>query len=470
MIDKTFHRYARGFQLTEEDVPSPHPGWLSQKALRLTLHHDPRTKLAVAEAGRLGVLIIGEVIDVSDPEAGFKTIANTALRALRVNEKALLAYANTLGGRHLIVYRTKELHVLGDATCSLSCFYSAKPPLVAASHARIVADVRGAGPNGLLESLSRHPAWQKSRPARSYPGDQTPFEDVFLLTANVVLDASDMSIRRFWPTRPREEYESSKVANECIDLMQPQIVWLTQQSRRLVMSATAGLDSRTAVAIARSAAADITFFTHKSEKAADRQDAETFSIIAAQMGLHHVLIDTRDHSNLLPDETFQHNSFFPHSRSATATYLRLFPESIHIRSNLAEIGRAYYRGLNVTYPETATPRALARSWRHMQSNPAAVAAFEQWITKTGLVDVGMSYDYLDLFYWEHRMPAWYGLLLRETDIALETLSIFNTRNLLQTMLGAPEPDRVAGAVQRQIIHTMWPELTQFPINGGPFWK
>ncbi len=220
--------------------------------------------------------------------------------------------------------------------------------------------------------------------------------------------------------------------------MLPQIAWLIQQNCRIVMLVTAGLDSRTTVAIARNTAADITFFTHDSENAADRQDVETFSRIAARMSLHHLAIAMRNSSAIIPTEMFQHTSFFPHSRSATAAYLRLFSESIHIRSNLAEIGRAYYRKLNVTYPETATPRALARSWRHMQSNRAAVTAFEEWIAKIGLIDVDLDYDYMDLFYWEHRMPAWYGLLLRETDIAMETLSIFNMRYLLEAMLSAPE--------------------------------
>ncbi len=176
MSEETLHMYARGFQLSEEDVPSPNPGWIPQKALGLITYRDPRTKLAVVEAKHLGVAIVGKVIDLADPSAGSDAIANNALQFLRISREAFLDYASSLGGRHLIVYRKDGLHVLGDATCSLSCFYSAESPLIAASHARIVAEVRGARANPLLDDLEGHPAWRRPRPARSYPGDQTPFK------------------------------------------------------------------------------------------------------------------------------------------------------------------------------------------------------------------------------------------------------------------------------------------------------
>lgn len=458
--------FSRGFVFAQTDLPSPNVTWVPEEFLGLRGWRDPRLKLSGAVSGSAGVAILGEVIELSSPLATGAEIAEKALAKLRFGEAAFLDFVDGLAGRYVILFSTGSIRVLGDAAATKAVFYHAARPFIIASHAHIVAEAVDAGRNPIISALAKHEAWKRSRPAKSYPGDHTPFKDVLLLTANMTLSADDLTLRRIWPRSERVEKPPRKIAETCLPLMRAQMEWLIKQDRPIVMSGTAGLDSRTSLAAVNGHCDKIRFFTHFGSQPSFLEDANTFSGIASDHGLDHILIDTKNISRRLPAGVFAKAAFFGHTPGHTSFYYESFPDdTVHIRSNLAEIGRAFYRRLNVTYPEPGTASALARSWRHMGKHQAAVEAFDVWSRKTGLFDVGMGYDYLDLFYWEHRMPAWYGVLLLESDIAFDTLSLFNARIIFLEMLSAPLADRIDGTVQRELIAMGWPELMAYPVNG-----
>jgi hypothetical protein len=71
----------------------------------------------------------------------------------------------------------------------------------------------------------------------------------------------------------------------------------------------------------------------------------------------------------------------------------------------------------------------------------------------------------DLWYWEQRCGNWGAQAFTQGDTYRETLSLFNCRDLLVSMLALPARYRQAeNQLYRGIIAATWPALLQAPIN------
>jgi hypothetical protein len=79
-----------------------------------------------------------------------------------------------------------------------------------------------------------------------------------------------------------------------------------------------------------------------------------------------------------------------------------------------------------------------------------------------------SWRVADMLYWEHRVGLWGAMYTAEQDAAVESVSPFNNRLLLETMLSVDGRHRRAPSfrVYRDLIREMWPEVECAPINPG----
>ncbi len=107
--------------------------------------------------------------------------------------------------------------------------------------------------------------------------------------------------------------------------------------------------------------------------------------------------------------------------------------------------------------------ALARLWSHGHPPASLVAAFDDWLEATGLRDV-RGVDPLDLFYWEHRLATWHSNICLESDFAWDTHALVNSRAILKLMLSIPDEDRRSGALIRELLSVLWPELLRWPFG------
>jgi len=143
-------------------------------------------------------------------------------------------------------------------------------------------------------------------------------------------------------------------------------------------------------------------------------------------------------------------------------------DSVHVRSNLYEIGRALIRGRSrgrVIAPLNA--REVARRVAgnsHHDSFEHSVAASAEWLDITGFSGE-KHYDELDLYYWELLMGKWFLAVMIESDVAHDTYTVINSRHIIDLMLSAPLAERLEGGVAKAIIEIGWPELLGYPING-----
>jgi hypothetical protein len=80
-----------------------------------------------------------------------------------------------------------------------------------------------------------------------------------------------------------------------------------------------------------------------------------------------------------------------------------------------------------------------------------------------------SLNIFDMLYLEQRLGNWGALYPAEQDIAIEELSPYNCRLLIETLLSSPRELRAAPdyPLFSKLMHKMWPEVMSLPINPAP---
>ncbi|MFN3866699.1 MAG: hypothetical protein ACK4MD_08315, partial [Demequina sp.] len=76
-------------------------------------------------------------------------------------------------------------------------------------------------------------------------------------------------------------------------------------------------------------------------------------------------------------------------------------------------------------------------------------------------------DPRDLMYWEHRMGAWHGQVVLESDIAFETVSLYNSRLVISALMSVRIDQRMDDVHMRRLIDTAPGDLNRFRFNPGP---
>jgi hypothetical protein len=145
------------------------------------------------------------------------------------------------------------------------------------------------------------------------------------------------------------------------------------------------------------------------------------------------------------------------------------------------VGRAFYRKNDPYAPAVRSGKQLARSYLRRSSSKKFGAgqralihrAFDEFFEATSFGAALELCDPYDLFYWEHRMGAWHSQVVLESDVAFQSLSLFNSRAILGAMMSAPLEARVSSQNMRALIQEACPECLHEPLNPlprRPLWR
>jgi hypothetical protein len=245
---------------------------------------------------------------------------------------------------------------------------------------------------------------------------------------------------------------------------------------------TAGVDSRTTLAIALTARIPFQAYTYR-KSSTKRSDMAIAKKLAALCYVKHFIVDSRnvatpsDLRELITRATYYH-----HHRRVVHPMALHFGASgtIAVTSNLLEIGRAFYRATRPDRPAPDTAEKMAFLYYELfdpaSKQTAAQYGLDRFLAETteafweflsnsqfnagrGLVDAH------DQFYWEHRMAAWHAMILLERDFYADCFIPFNSRLVLKTLLGVANADRMKSTVFHAIIARCAPALLQVRFSG-----
>jgi hypothetical protein len=484
---------------------------LSATELRLPcgrfFYYSPSLEVALSKNKENGsyVLIAGLAIDLLNVTLELKVIAEKLLEELNVSENKFFNLLDYIAGRWLVVYKNPKassVEIVGDPTSMIKINYSESKDICSSNIFLINRVLWGGRTQYRKEFVERKKLWKSGT-----IGNFSPIQGVKILTPNHTLNLNTRQMTRFYPRHGEiKELPVANVESELLRLCEIQNT-LLKKKFNIFTSLTAGLDSRSSLALMLLNGKPPTFFTYMLDDT-HYIDAIVADKIATRLHLnHYCLVDESEHylshyekmkSRILKvkdDAEFVKNirewcwyvhgpkgvnvcrAMLHHATTVSADSINPFRwlmaklkidsdfssqlPPLHIRSNLFEIGRCFWgRWYGRCNKAENILKQSRKDWA--QECPDYFADF---FSETELNEHSIEgVDLLDLFYWEHRCGTWVSEVLQETDFVYNTHSYVNCRKILSLLLSVSYENRINGTVFTNIIEKLLPNLTDIPIN------
>lgn len=451
--------FARGYVITDGPLKA-RKRWGEAGLDHYKLAYHPSLEFRRAERRGAEIVCLGIIFDAMRSNVESQDFLEELVEKLSASEEDFLAALSTSNGRYVLLYRTPsgEHNIVADATGMRTTLYHFGIHVTVSSH---------------INLLGEGAAKDEPRDDRSFlfgfPGRMTPIENVFVLTPNSKLSLTYRRPSRFWPKKTVDPMSLEIAADYIATRLKGAFDWIDRRHDHF-LTLTAGLDSRVTLSIVKKRGRYATYYRSDTVDT-DEVDRQTTEAFAEQLGIDHTLI-TREARGEVPKDflkVVRKNTIKAHIPQMPWAYRNLMikepPHGIHIRSNLSEIGRMFYRGRGT---DPKTPEDLVTLWTNRAElrTEENAALFADYAEVTDFFEAPV--ELTSLLYWEHRMGAWHSQVALESDIACETLSLYNCRDLLEAMWSVPNEYQVRSLVLKKIVVSEWPELANFPLNGHKF--
>lgn len=471
-------RFSRGYVLHAPGLAPDVPAfWKSQTFAGMTFRWDPRVGVSIVSDGENEILLCGHSLDPTLETTDLGLIAHKLHAALRESRRSYLNALEELFGQYVVLdHHQGTLRAQTDAIASRSIFHDTEATVIA-SHVNLVG-----------KTLSREPSiyvkWVGRPTSLDFPGRTTEFDGVWLLTPNTELTLGKGTVRRVGPL-PYHPLTIAQAADQMIPILEKQVKTLKESGRQIVVSASAGVDSRTSLAaFAHPQAGDsVQTFTYTKAAGSGRQSAELnrdklAAKMSADLGLAHQMFDLNTAERPPADYLTVLNELSSRRSNTVISWVyhsHLPHNALHIRGQINGVGKWHFaqrlhfaesmeisarRMASLTKRGKDVKRPLTDSWWALGER-----GFQEYITTTKLRSVPAGYRLTDMFLWEHRVANWNHAHIVESDVTFDTYQLFGSRKMIRLMLSVPEIDRVQLSLFREIIGRMAPKLLEYPLNG-----
>ena len=448
------------------------PSWKTlqvRDTIRITAHPD----LNVLQTSREGksVTLLGYLLDPDQPEASdsdiLERLLNKLLTGLSFEEVVL--ETESFGGRWILIVDDgedvrlfndpmglRQVHYTGAST-TRSVWCATQPGLLL-EVLKLELDPHA------VESYMSSNVYRKWRTAL-WPGDTSPYKEVFHLLPNHYLDLKTGSCQRYWPDQALPKIPLEEAAESGARLLAG-IIRSAAKRFELGMAFSAGWDSRVLLAASKDLCRNIYFYTyyHNSRAA----DSIIPPMLLSRLGLkcHFIKYPSRMEGGY--ESIYNRSVVTAHSRwgrMSQAVYAVYPSARVCITGNAAEITRVRFR---LPSERPLSGRTLARFFSfeypdEMERIDFVVKAWDHWLSRLGNI---YNVHPLDLFYWEHWGGNFAAMDQNEMDIVHESLTPYNCRRYLVKMLSVDEKyrDHDEPIHYRMMIHNLWPEVLREPVN------
>ncbi|WP_251952463.1 asparagine synthase-related protein [Salinibacter ruber] len=461
--------YRRGYLFARRPVDLPDRGcsdWESKRIDDWHVYFAPGYAPAVCEMGAVSITCFGTVLDPVQGEGDTQNILQSLAQSWQTSKDTFLKSLDTLSGRFvLFVDGANEAIAVQDACGMRTCFYYTGEETFLSSHSELIADVLNLN---VSEEARRfmETEWFQNNRDRYLPGLMTPYSAVKRLTPNTYLDVEKRKITRFYPREdiPRHTLEDEGVIRNLADVLVRQSKMLSSQ-RKICLPVTAGIDSRLSLATLREVKDEIEPFTFIYDESS-QEEVPVAKELCEMLGFDHRIIkcEKEPSQQFLDDflkNTSQVSTVF-RARFAVSISENFKSSYIHLKSNISEVGRAYYHEPFLSSPSFID--GVLGSQLYGYEHPFTVNAFIEFINETNFnIRVGGMESY-DQYYWEARMGNWVALSCLEWDVGPEMIMPYNNRWVLERMLGFPLRIRRRSLVHERLIDYLWPDAMKIPVN------
>ncbi len=419
---------------------------------------------------RIHAILLGIAIDVNHPDLQEEEILSGLCGDNKVLQE-LPESTHFLGGRWAcIVFHKKESIIFHDACGFRSVYYHAKTRTIGSSpqiikeqvHLKEVDDPE-------IHRFYHQKSFRRKEGAWLGPG--TKYEDCLRLMPNHFLKFQEMKAVRFYPHNDilsTGSYED--ILLESTRIMKNSFAAFTKKMP-LLQPVTSGWDTRVLLAASKNCKQSIDFFIDTFNKLNDtHEDVVIASSLSDQFDLGMVIRKPKE--NQFPtwfiDLLSRNNTHFfaPKNRWIIFNHLISGEERILVSGNVGEMGRSHFNKQGVyAEPNRLSASQLAEVYGYKNPPGIFLASLEDWKKSLMLLE-HKNWSLLDFLYWEQKMGVWGANFRSHQDIAVDEVSPFNNRRLLELFIQVLEAKKRQPGFRffSDLTSMLWPEVLDFPIN------
>jgi hypothetical protein len=234
-----------------------------------------------------------------------------------------------------------------------------------------------------------------------------------------------------------------------------------------LVALTAGIDSRIILAATRRLKDSLVYFVNRYPKMTPKTaDIRIPTLLSKKLGLQFNVVELPKVNEIPEDfvQAYQNNYLFVAGdrlgQQVHYSFLKNFDNRLNVMGLGSEIVRTFY-----PIEGEITGEALAEVC-HYQKIPFMIEQCERWLATARPFAEKYNLSLKDLFYWENRMGNRGATVNTRADIARETVSLYNCREVLLTFMAVKVKDRQypEHILYKEFIKNLWMEAYQFPIN------
>ncbi|MFC3900416.1 hypothetical protein [Aliicoccus persicus] len=463
--------YPLGYILSDEIVKKLPSNYVSQELSHNYFYYiDKGTPYSIYESEDNFLIIHGEYMHIG---------INNNIPNHKLAEKLLFLYSNNfdeflnlldyIAGRFtIIVKEVSSIKIFPDATNARSNYYCTDRILVS-SHAFLLADVLDYNiPKGKIKH--EHKIFLN-----------TLYDNVKSTISNHYTELMSNKVTRFFPreNNPFSNMDEERKFQLIEKFWKTQIDEFSKYDNKLIFSITGGLNSRFALSLSKEHINNLSFFTYALKEKIDNSNN-----VSRLLSLDYAIV-----TDILKDIPLNHKFFYLHDNPKTLTdeeskilnkntthshlpILNKYVEdafgdnSIHLRSNLLEIGQAHlYRRREVESSSKEAKDSVMRMYKRQTTNTSFLEQlYDEFVSNTDYLSNTYDYHTVDLVYWELRMGRWLCEVYNNHDSILRTINPFNHRALICLSLAFPYEQRRDLYMFKEIINRNYPILNFYGFN------
>jgi len=412
-----------------------------------------------AISGDKKIILFGDFLDSKYPDETHKQVASKLVETNSIQE--LIDLSKYLAGRFIILFKLTDenIVVLTDPTCTVPAYYSTRPnKFMVSSSQKVIADYLNVQKSGVAVEIKNSAEEQQP-----LPYDMTMYEEIKIIIPNHYLECSSQEVSRFFPISMLSKHSLNDTVRQTIDLTKNIIAYFSNKYK-LAIPMTAGLDSRTILALFKDYLDEISLYTFSHENFDENTaDISIPKQISEQFDIDYYILPREK----LPKETndkiikemdgLQNQRIFENAYTLSKSKLS---DHSFVPGDIIPLSKSNF-GKNLPERLATTNYFVTKSHNYSKKSKDVI---EQWVKDIESYSNSYNVSKFDLYFWESRFGRWFPNNTQNYDQFSNPVYIFNCRYMIELWLGLDRETRMKHEVHYQIIQEEWPELLDIPIN------
>lgn len=432
------------------------------------LYTHPDLLITKAKQKDKEVILLGHVLDPKNHELSIKDIINKIADAKSELDISKELYG--LVGRFVLIIKEHKRFLFFNDACGLKSFFYTqyKEQLYVASQPLLLKLVA----KNLINEQERYYSYHESEYVKNnkehwFPSGTSLYDNVCHLVPNHYLDSNTISQVRYWPLEQLEIKDYKTSLKDFSDLLRQTIIAASKQYK-LALGLTSGFDSRMLLSASKEVADSIIYYTLLyRDLNCQSDDVKIPTLLSKILGVNYKKLDCRIEIDEEFKKCYTESTDMAHLDDwgyiAYGISQNLPQDIMAVKGSCSETGRCFFYK-NGNHPELVSGDDILKINPNWKGIPFIVNRVHEWFNEIKKVNKG--YNILDLFHWEVSTGSWQSQSQLEWDIAHDTFTPFNNRELLDIMLHIDAKYRCAPnyTLYKDSMNILWPDVLKQPIN------